>query len=500
MAKNNWFFNKNLIDEIKEFTNDEIEQEQLELEDQVKENEHLKEQLNLTIQRQEDYLSDNRRLSKELEELKEAHKKILQSKKIQETTYKERIEQQEQRNIQLTEVITSYEEKQKDFGQFKDSCEKNKVELLKANEIIEKQEKEISTLNERFEQLNLERTEPQKAYEQLNEYCEKQKSTLLDYETQLKKAKKQHFESVQRYTSIIQQVNRLEEERGELRGQLKQHVIKNKQLEERLVNMEGNIKEHNKDKQQLEEQLSEEKEELTEALHQAQERITLMEAELADRKEYADLDEKNKELSIDLTKKENEILQLKEQIEVMLEGQTITDNVSLVNELNEKVEELENNYEAIQFEKAELFRRLKTTEEVIQQKNQQLKQFEELLVKQSEEVSFSPDELAQAKKQIEELTKENDQLKVESTKIQLEIGEVLFSAKKQANRTIEEAQSEAKHLIDEAELEVETIGNRARKILLEVSESKDTVIDIYTDLEQKVEQLAKGALLNNKQN
>lgn len=81
MAKNNWFFNKNLIDEIKEFTNDEIEQEQLELEDQVKENEHLKEQLNLTIQRQEDYLSDNRRLSKELEELKEAHKKILQSKK-----------------------------------------------------------------------------------------------------------------------------------------------------------------------------------------------------------------------------------------------------------------------------------------------------------------------------------------------------------------------------------------------------------------------------------
>lgn len=323
---------------------------------------------------------------------------------------------------------------------------------------------------------------------------------LLDSENQLKKAKKQHFESVQRYTSIIQQVNRLEEERGELRGQLKQHIVKNKQLEERLVNMEGNIKELNKEKQHLEEQLSEEKEELNEALHQAQERITLMGAELADRKENADLDEKNKELRIDLTKKEDEILQLKKQIEVMQEGQSITDNADLINELNEKVEELENNCEAIHFEKAELSRRLKTTEEVIQQKNQQLKQFEELLVKQSEEVSFSPEELAQAKKQIEELTKENEQLKVESTKIQLEIGEVLFSAKKQANRTIEEAQSEAKHLIDEAELEVETIGNRARKILLEVSESKDTVLDIYTDLEQKVERLAKGALLNNKQN
>ena len=95
------------------------------------------------------------------------------------------------------------------------------------------------------------------------------------------------------------------------------------------------------------------------------------------------------------------------------------------------------------------------------------------------------------------MTEQINKLKEESTQSQLEIGEVLFSAKKQANRTIEEAQSEAKRLIDEAELEVETIGNRARKILLEVSESKETVLDIYTDLEQKVEQLAKGSLMSN---
>ncbi|MFR3687014.1 MAG: hypothetical protein ACLTXM_18495, partial [Enterococcus sp.] len=87
----------------------------------------------------------------------------------------------------------------------------------------------------------------------------------------------------------------------------------------------------------------------------------------------------------------------------------------------------------------------------------------------------------------------------EVTQSQLEIGEVLFTAKKQANRTIEEAQVEAKHLIGAAELEVENIGNRAKKILREVAESKEAVLEIYSDLEYKVEQLAKGTILAEKQ-
>ena len=92
----------------------------------------------------------------------------------------------------------------------------------------------------------------------------------------------------------------------------------------------------------------------------------------------------------------------------------------------------------------------------------------------------------------------NELLKQEVTQSQLDIGEVLYTAKKQANRTIEEAQIEAKHLIGAAELEVENIGNRAKKVLREVAESKESVMEIYSDLEYKVDQLAKGVILTEK--
>ena len=92
-------------------------------------------------------------------------------------------------------------------------------------------------------------------------------------------------------------------------------------------------------------------------------------------------------------------------------------------------------------------------------------------------------ELIQAKKQVEELTEKNEQLKKEVVQSQ------------QENRTIEEAQTEAKHLISSAELELENISNRARKILIEVSESRKNVLSIYDDLEFKVEALSNGTLL-----
>ncbi|MFR3685227.1 MAG: hypothetical protein ACLTXM_09350, partial [Enterococcus sp.] len=53
----------------------------------------------------------------------------------------------------------------------------------------------------------------------------------------------------------------------------------------------------------------------------------------------------------------------------------------------------------------------------------------------------------------------------------------------------------AKHLISSAELELENISNRAKKILIEVSESRKNVLSIYDDLEFKVEALSNGSLL-----
>lgn len=105
-------------------------------------------------------------------------------------------------------------------------------------------------------------------------------------------------------------------------------------------------------------------------------------------------------------------------------------------------------------------------------------------------------ELIQAKRHVDELTEQNEQLKQEVIQSQQEIGEVLISAKKQANRTVEEAQIEAQHMISSAELELENISNRAKKILIEVAESRKSVLSIYDDLEFKVEALSNGSLLN----
>lgn len=491
--KNNWFFNKSLIDEIKEFTNDEIEQEQLELEDQSKENDYLKQQLNLAIQRQEDYLADNKRLTKELEVLKETHSKRLQSQKM---TDQENNEKQKQETAQLMEELSTFQNQEQEW---KKHSEEEKRKLQQATETIKAQQTKLVILNEQLEKLNFEKKEPREAYRKLSETCEKQKVALFEAENQLKKVKKQHFESVQRYTSVIQQVNRLNEEKSELRDQLKQNVIESKHLEERLVSMEENQAQINSEKKTLDEQHRKEIAELSGALQEAQDKINRLEVELSTSDDKGELVEKNAELLIHLAEKENEVVELKEKIQQIEEQNSVDGESELTKELTDKVEDLASSYERIQLEKAEITRRLKTTEEVLHQKNQQLQHFEELLVKQAEETSFSPDELLQAKQKIDELTEKNKKLKEESTQSQLEIGEVLFSAKKRANRTIEEAQSEAKRLIDEAELEVEAIGNRARKILLEVSESKENVLEIYIDLEQKVEQLAKGPLLSSKQ-
>lgn len=139
-------------------------------------------------------------------------------------------------------------------------------------------------------------------------------------------------------------------------------------------------------------------------------------------------------------------------------------------------------------------------EQRLQQKQEEADTLkEQLQAKNDEVIECDPDALLQARNQINELMEKNITLKQEVTQSQLEIGEVLFTAKKQANRTIEEAQVEAKHLIGTAELEVENIANSAKKILREVAESKEAVLEIYADLENKVDQLAHEANFTDRQ-
>lgn len=100
-------------------------------------------------------------------------------------------------------------------------------------------------------------------------------------------------------------------------------------------------------------------------------------------------------------------------------------------------------------------------------------------------------ELLQAKQQINDLLLKNQSLQEEALKSQQEIGEVMVSAKKEANRIISEAQVESKHMINSAELEMLNIGNRAKNISNEVEESKNEVMTIYRELEERLGKLSR---------
>lgn len=106
-------------------------------------------------------------------------------------------------------------------------------------------------------------------------------------------------------------------------------------------------------------------------------------------------------------------------------------------------------------------------------------------------------ELLQAKQQINDLLLKNQSLQEEALKSQQEIGEVMVSAKKEANRIISEAQVEAKHMINSAELEMLNIGNRAKNISNEVEESKNEVMTIYRELEERLSKLSRLDKTNN---
>lgn len=248
VKKNNWFFNKNLMEEINEFTNDEIEQEAFVLEDQTKKISHLIGQLEHAQQRQEDFQTDNRRLSQELEELKIAQDKLIQTQQVQQTEY----ENEKQAYEQEVQALKEQLETQKQLFMKKTEGNKEKEQRIQVltTSVAEKQKRideqysEIQALNEQLERLHLEKTQPKQAYKDLEAAYEKKEKERLKVEQQLKELKKQHLQVVQQYTEAIQQVNQLNDERAELRNQMKQKVIEHNQLEERVIVM-GEIKKEN---------------------------------------------------------------------------------------------------------------------------------------------------------------------------------------------------------------------------------------------------------------
>ena len=151
----------------------------------------------------------------------------------------------------------------------------------------------------------------------------------------------------------------------------------------------------------------------------------------------------------------------------------------LMNDLTEK-EELVTQLDQLIVEKDQL---ILEKEDIVQQ----------LIEEQKHQDSLAESELvAQLQHQITTLQKENEQLQQEATQSQHEIGEVLISARRQANRMVEKAKLDAQRIVKDSEAELQTIHDRAKEISCEVDESRQTILSIYEELKIRVDQLAKS--------
>lgn len=235
----------------------------------------------------------------------------------------------------------------------------------------------------------------------------------------------------------------------------------------------------------------------------------------------AEAENKKLQESLSLPNEENEELKKKvEQLE--REREQMMEAAQVLREENQKViamnEEVEHEKERLRNEaKNELARSTKLKEEV------------EQLTKENEELKVMNDQLLQdrSEEEVEIITSENKQLKQENNRLkvrikgleestssklelheqemklkrdrealdaeifksQQEIGEVLLNAQKQGSRTIERAKVDAEEIIRSANEELQTIKSQVKDISLEVEESKQSVVGIYSELQSRIRKM-----------
>ena len=71
---------------------------------------------------------------------------------------------------------------------------------------------------------------------------------------------------------------------------------------------------------------------------------------------------------------------------------------------------------------------------------------------------------------------------------------MLLPARKQASQTIEEAQLKAEQIIASAKVELKGMSRHANKMLSEMDDSKEAVLTMYEELQEKMEQLVKETM------
>ncbi|MGM0112742.1 hypothetical protein [Enterococcus sp. DIV0187] len=136
-------------------------------------------------------------------------------------------------------------------------------------------------------------------------------------------------------------------------------------------------------------------------------------------------------------------------------------------------------------------------DQLIMDKDQQILEKEELVQQliedqKHQEAVIESEQITNLYHQIDELKTENEQLKQEAIHSQHEIGEVLISARRQANRMVEKAKLDAQRIVKDSEAELQTIHDRAKEISCEVDESRQTIMSIYEEMKTRVDQLAQS--------
>lgn len=400
--------------------------------------------------------------------------------------------EQEQEITRLRELIEEYRLQETEFEQNKEEnfrlSQQNKQLVIK----VESNQNELESLKEKNDELATQLNQKETEIFELEDANESADSTeeINRLKAQIEELKKENTNGQEQIayletalvekdkaldTKILEKEKEIQQLQADLaaRGTIgeKQEALETVKME--LESLNEKLQTTDKENQELTQKLAD----LQTQMHQLQQ-------------ENQDLKDKEITLSTssDASVDNSRVEELKKELEsVLKEKSDLETNLGRIQGLNDKYSIQKNVFES---ELAGLRSIYKEKEEELENLNAELETMRSMSTT-GEATGNQLAELLQAKQQINDLLLKNQSLQEEALKSQQEIGEVMVSAKKEANRIISEAQVEAKHMVNSAELEMLNIGNRAKNISNEVEESKNEVMTIYRELEERLSKLSR---------
>lgn len=406
----------------------------------------------------------------------------------------EQIAIQEEKDLKVE--IPTFIQEAKDFTeelhtQIEEDLEEEATFLQKNVELKE----ELQLARYKYEALNSE-----KRY--LNKKIGEQDTTILKYQTEMNKSEDTSL--------LLAEIENNNQEKYEMELAFREV---NEELEE-LKRFESRWNEENQLLEQLNRELTLEKRAKAEiqAIHEIATQALTQKLELLEgvNKEMVEEKEKSKRLAEQM--KGNVTIEELEQL--ISEKEELSGKLLALESEVEEMTTLKNNIRELEKQTVmteELMNQLSTEKMALEMANEILKSenmsevaaLKEQLEERKMEGNASDgllktDEVQELEQKVQELTENNELLKEANSEIQTEIGEILVFTRKQANRTLEESKIEANQMIHQAELQVELIQQKAEKVILEVQESKKTILASYRTMEKEMEQLLNSHFVFDK--